>query len=199
MLELMGLGVISGSLVSISLGFIFFMLIETGISSGWRACFFLILGVLLGDAILLGIALFYSQMLAQTLQEYGAWLHVLAGLMFVGMGLVQLWHPRSASARSNQGLTTGLWQAFWVNLGNPSNWTFWLVLYSAPPVSVADGSGQLVFGLSALFSIVLCSSLVALVAAKTGKYLPEKSVSRINQAVSVGMIAVGLYWLFFVG
>ena len=199
MLELMGLGFISGCLVSISLGFIFFLLIETAISSGWKAAFRIIFAVLLGDSILLGLALLFSQSLAQTLREFGPFLHLVAGLMFLIMGLYQLWKPKSTSGVSQSKSTALFVPAFLINVGNPSNWTFWLVLYSAPPVSLASVEGKWAFGLSALASIVACSAAVSFIAAKTGKYLPEKSVLRINQVVSLGLIAVGLYWLFFVG
>lgn len=199
MLELMGLGFISGCLVSISLGFIFFMLIETSISRGWKASSRIILAVLLGDSLLLGLALFFSQSLAQTLHEFASVLHLLAGLMFVSMGMYQFRHPRTAAGTSKHGESSLFIRALLINLGNPSNWTFWLVLYSAPPVSGAQLQGQWAFGLSALASIVVCSSVVSLLASKTGKYLPDKSIWRINQLVSIGLVAVGLYWLFFVG
>jgi threonine/homoserine/homoserine lactone efflux protein len=196
MLELMGLGFISGCLVSISLGFIFFLLIETAISSGWKASISVILGVLLGDSLLLAIALFFSQSLSQVLSEMGDGLQWAAGSMFLGMGLYQLTHPRTTKETSIKGGSTLFVQAFLINLGNPSNWTFWLVLYSAPPVSYAQLSGKWAFGLSALASIVACSLLVSCIAAKSGRYLPDKTVLRINQAVSVGLVLVGLYWLF---
>ena len=199
MLELMGLGFISGCLVSISLGFIFFLLIETAISSGWKASFRIILAVLVGDSILLGLALLFSQSLARTLSEFGPVLHLVAGLMFLSMGLYQFLKPRSTSRASQSQSSAQFVPAFLINVGNPSNWTFWLVLYSAPPVSLASLEGKWAFGLSALASIVACSAVVSLLAAKTGKYLPEKSVLRINQVVSAGLVLVGLYWLFFVG
>lgn len=197
MLELMGLGFISGCLVSISLGFIFFMLIETAISRGWKASFQIILAVLMGDSILLGLALLFSQSLSQTLHEFGTVLHLIAGLMFIGMGLYQFTHPRTAPGSSNRGESALFLRALLINLGNPSNWTFWLVLYSAPPVSRANAMGQWVFGASALASIVVCSAVVSMLASKTGKYLPDKSVLRINQVVSLGLLAVGVYWLLF--
>jgi threonine/homoserine/homoserine lactone efflux protein len=145
------------------------------------------------------LALLFSQSLAQTLSEFGSILHLVAGLMFLGMGLYQFWNPRSATPASHAKSSALFVPAFLINVGNPSNWTFWLVLYSAPPVSLASLEGKWAFGLSALASIVACSTVVSLLAAKTGKYLPENSVLRISQAVSVGLVLVGLYWLFFVG
>lgn len=200
MLELVSFGFFSGCLVSISLGFIFFLLVEAGIEGGWKLALPIIFGVLIGDALLLVLALFYSQTLSQTLLEHAEILNATAGFMFLGMGVFQWFRPLKSSAGKDPRLgliSHSFVKAFAINLANPSNWTFWLVLYSAPALSQAGLQGQLTFGLAVLSGIVGSEFALAIAASVSGKGISDWMLRRLNQGVAMGLAAVGLYWLLF--
>jgi threonine/homoserine/homoserine lactone efflux protein len=195
MASLIGLGFISGFFISISLGFVFFLLIEAGIQKGWRSALPLIAGVLIGDSLLVLASLFYSQQMAEFLASWENEFRWVAGLTFFTLGLWQWFRkPKNLESMQDNGQRY-FWQALGINLSNPSNWAFWLLMFSAPPVSVASLEGQMAFGISALLSIGLSEWAVAFLASLMGQRLPQKAVDTLNRALSLGLILLGLYWL----
>ncbi|MFZ9754614.1 MAG: LysE family translocator [Bacteroidia bacterium] len=195
MASLIGLGFISGFFISISLGFVFFLLIEAGIQRGWRSALPLIAGVLIGDSLLVLSSLWYSQQMAEFLASWENEFRWVAGLTFFTLGLWQWFRkPTNLESMQNNGQRY-FWQALGINLSNPSNWAFWLLLFSAPPVSVASLEGQMAFGISALLSIGLSEWAVAFLASLMGQRLPQKAVDALNRALSLGLMLLGLYWL----
>jgi len=87
-------GILFGMLLSILIGPVFFVLLETSIKKGARHAVFIDIGVLLSDILYLIAAFFFSEKINQSINEYSYLKYIGAGL-FIIMGLVSIIKKKS--------------------------------------------------------------------------------------------------------
>ena len=78
-----GLG--TGFVMSISLGAVFFLLIQAGLAGGWRKGLPLALGVIVGDMIYVAVALHFSEAITESLVTYRSVIAVCGALALLNI------------------------------------------------------------------------------------------------------------------
>lgn len=192
-------GIGTGFVMSISLGAVFFLLIQAGLAGGWRKGLPLALGVIAGDLIYVTLSLHFSEAITETLVNYRGVIAKLGAIVFFILAIVHVFNHQKVKA---QGLDERLlqmkdWQlwlkSFAINVLNPVNIAWWLSLYSLPPAADFSYSGKWIFGITIL-AMVLCTELgVAWGAGKIKGYLTESRIRQMDLFLAVLFLAMGVY------
>ncbi|TSJ46539.1 LysE family translocator [Fluviicola chungangensis] len=136
LLDIILKGIITGFILSIMIGPVFFLLLETSIRKGIRAAIAFDVGVLLSDLIYIIIALiFYSEVSKITSGEYGHIISIVGGIVLVIFGLVTLLKKpkedkKEAEQLNNQTkdlILLGL-KGFLLNFANPGVIFYWITV-----------------------------------------------------------------------
>jgi len=136
LLDILLKGIITGFILSIMIGPVFFLLLETSIRKGIRAAIAFDIGVLLSDVIYIVIALiFYSEVSKITSGEYGHIISIVGGIILVIFGLVTLLKKpkedkKEAEQLNNQKkdlILLGL-KGFLLNFANPGVIFYWITV-----------------------------------------------------------------------
>lgn len=89
MIEAILHGIGAGILFSFLTGPVFFSMIKTSIEKGFKAGFSLAIGVILGDIILISLAIFSSQFVDYD-PKYNTYIGLIGGLFLLGIGIFYL-------------------------------------------------------------------------------------------------------------
>lgn len=136
MLDIILKGIITGFILSIMIGPVFFLLLETSIRKGIRAAIAFDIGVLLSDLIYIIIALiFYSEVSKITSGEYGHIISIVGGIVLVIFGLVTLLKKPKEDKKEAEQLNKqakdlillGL-KGFLLNFANPGVIFYWITV-----------------------------------------------------------------------
>ncbi|WP_430405663.1 LysE family translocator [Fluviicola sp.] len=137
MLDILLKGILTGFILSIMIGPVFFLLLETSIRKGIRAAIAFDIGVFLSDLIYIIIALiFYSEVSKITSGEYGHIISIVGGIILVIFGLVTLLKkPKEDKKEAEKQLNNqtkdlillGL-KGFLLNFANPGVIFYWITV-----------------------------------------------------------------------
>jgi threonine/homoserine/homoserine lactone efflux protein len=132
-------GVGLGLLLSIMLGPVFFIILDTSIKKGIKSALFLDLGVLISDLMYISIAyVFVNQVTKLQEGDNASWLLMIGGAVFVVFGLITLKKKnpkikknaiKPSELKSNNYFTTML-KGFFLNAVNPGVLFYWLTIIS---------------------------------------------------------------------
>lgn len=192
-----GLG--TGFVMSVSLGAVFFLLIQAGLVGGWRKGLPLALGVIAGDLIYVTLALHFSEAITETLVLYRGHIAKAGAVVFWIMAVVHVFHHQKSKS---QGLDERLlqmkdWQlwlkSFAINVLNPVNIAWWLSLYSLPPAADFGYSGKWIFGIVTLFTVLTTELGVAWGAGKIKNYLTDGRIRQIDLFLALLFLGMGIY------
>ncbi len=137
MLDITLKGILTGFILSIMIGPVFFLLLETSIRKGVRAAIAFDMGVLLSDLIYIIIALiFYSEVSKITSGEYAHIISIVGGIILMIFGLVTLLKkPKEDAKETDKQLNStkkdlillGL-KGFLLNFANPGVIFYWITV-----------------------------------------------------------------------
>ena len=137
MLDITLKGILTGFILSIMIGPVFFLLLETSIRKGVRAAIAFDVGVLLSDLIYIIIALiFYSEVSKITSGEYSYIISIVGGIILMVFGLVTLLKkPKEDAKETDKQLNStkkdlillGL-KGFLLNIANPGVIFYWITV-----------------------------------------------------------------------
>ncbi|WP_341900137.1 LysE family transporter [Fluviicola taffensis] len=137
MLDILLKGILTGFILSIMIGPVFFLLLETSIRKGIRAAIAFDIGVFVSDLIYIIIALiFYSEVSKITSGEYGHIISIVGGFILVIFGLVTLLKkPKEDKKEAEKQLNNqtkdlillGL-KGFLLNFANPGVIFYWITV-----------------------------------------------------------------------
>ena len=134
MVDLIIGGIGLGLVLSIMLGPVFFILLETSIKKGVRSAFFLDLGVLISDLMYISLAyVFVSQVAAFKENENIYWLLIVGGVVFIVFGFMTM--RNKVPRKKNRGINpndltsnnyfTTMVKGFFLNAVNPGVLFYW--------------------------------------------------------------------------
>jgi threonine/homoserine/homoserine lactone efflux protein len=127
-------GVVTGFVLSIMIGPVFFVLLETSITKGIRAALALDLGVLLSDLLYVLIAyVFYSEVASLSSKDNRYIMNIIGGVLFLVYGIVTLLKKTKTDFEGNSTLTIPnskdmlvlVIKGFLLNLANPMVIFYW--------------------------------------------------------------------------
>lgn len=206
MLELIIKAVITGFILSVLIGPVFFMLLEISIRKGVRAALSFDLGVLLSDIIYILIAyLFYNQVANITSGDQRYLFQLIGGTVFIIFGCFTLFKkpnnevdPENVSIQTKDYLTLGL-KGFLLNFANPAVIVYWFSVIA----NGAEGSEKnpdqglhlelyIVIILVTFFSLDI---LKVIGAKKLRPFITEKVLIGLNRLTGLIILITGVVLL----
>jgi threonine/homoserine/homoserine lactone efflux protein len=137
LLDILLKGILTGFILSIMIGPVFFLLLETSIRKGIRAAIAFDIGVFLSDFIYIIIALiFYSEVSKITSGEYGHIISIVGGIILMIFGMVTLFKKpkedkkeaeKQLNKQTKDMILLGL-KGFLLNFANPGVIFYWITV-----------------------------------------------------------------------
>lgn len=208
MLDLILKGIVTGFILSIMVGPVFFLLLETSIRKGARAAISFDIGVLLSDFIYIIIAyIFYSEVANLTKGKNNEIAKVIGGSLFIVYGIVtyfkKLKHPPVDDdgnvIQKNKDYLYLFLKGFLLNFANPLVIFYWFSV-----MTLASKNTQLPNGESApimLFITIIMTTffffdiLKIIGAKKLRPLVTDNLLKSLNQLIGIVFVGFGVFLL----
>jgi len=208
LLDLILKGIVTGFILSIMVGPVFFLLLETSIRKGARAAISFDIGVLLSDFIYIIIAyIFYSEVADLTKGKNNEIAKVIGGSLFIVYGIVtyfkKLKHPPVDDdgniIQKNKDYLFLFLKGFLLNFANPLVIFYWFSV-----MTLASKNTQLPNGESApimLFITIIMTTffffdiLKIIGAKKLRPLVTDNLLKSLNQLIGIVFVGFGVFLL----
>lgn len=196
-------GIITGFILSIMIGPVFFLLLETSIRKGVRAALAFDSGVFLSDLIYVSIAyVFYAEVASVTKGEYSYLIQLVGGVIFIVFGLVTLLKkPKKASGEDTEGIAQtkdyvklGL-KGFLLNFANPAVLFYWMgvIAWGAKNHEEEDSDYTLVYIIVLLLTFFSIDFLKIVGAKKLRPFITDQVLTGLNRITGIVILLSGTY------
>ena len=197
-------GIPLGIFLSFMIGPVFFVLLETSITKGFRAALFFDLGVILADVFFIGVAYLGSYRLIQSLKDDPA-MFIFGGIVMITYGLITYFKLRNAHRVEADEEVVELIKkdylslfikGFLLNFINIGVLGFWLlIIITFVPKLHADVSNVVWFFITVILTYIVTDIGKILLAKKLRKKLTVPNIIKIKKVSSILMIVFGLFLL----
>ena len=188
-------GVLMGLFLTVFIGPVFFLLIETSIKTGVRDAFIMDAGVILSD--LLWVILLYwgvDKYLGQFL--YNPIAMMIAGGVFIVFGIGNIVSLKKTTPKILKRKSKLFRQGFILNAINPSVALFWLATVTYVVKEFSNSTTQIfTFFISGFITVLVFDSLKFIAAKKLRQFLNERRQNILSIVVSIALMGFGLYML----
>ena len=201
-------GVVTGFVLSIMIGPVFFVLLETSITKGMRAALALDLGVLLSDLLYILIAyVFYSEVASLSSKDNRYIMNIIGGVLFLIYGIVTLLKKTKTDYEGNSTLTIPnskdmlvlVIKGFLLNLANPMVIFYWFSIMTLGNSYVNDATTiqyPIFFFLLVIILTFFSFDILKIVGAKYLRPLvTNKLLNGLNKLIG---IIFGLFGVFLI-
>jgi threonine/homoserine/homoserine lactone efflux protein len=190
-----------GIFLSFMIGPVFFILIETSISKGFRAALAFDLGVVLGDIFFIGVAYLGSYRLIASLKDKPA-LFIFGGIVMVAYGIISFVKLKKQAKiqyeaiddeiiKKNYGSL--LAKGFFLNIINIGVLGFWLaIIISVGPKLEMQTPRMMTFFTSVIVSYLLVDCLKIVLAKQLKSKLTPSNILKIKKGISIVLIVFGV-------
>jgi len=207
MLEAIISGVTLGFVLSLLVGPVFFLLLDTSIKKGFRSAIFLAVGVLISDGLYI-IITYFSSVAIGIMNTYQIEIGLAGGILLIVFGVITiLKKPQIKSSEldlssPNKSPFVDLIKGFAMNFLNPFVLIFWVGVSG----SVSSGKSfsythTVIFFSSALATVFLSDLLKAWTASRLRTFLKPGFLIWVNRVSGAGLLLFGvrmLYKMYFV-
>ena len=197
-------GIPLGIFLSFMIGPVFFVLLETSITKGFRAALFFDLGVILADVFFIGVAYLGSYRLIQSLKDDPA-MFIFGGIVMITYGLITYFKLRNAHRDEvdeevveliKKDYLSLFIKGFLLNFINIGVLGFWLlIIITFVPKLHADVSNVVWFFTTVILTYIVTDIGKILLAKKLRKKLTVPNIIKIKKVSSILMIVFGLFLL----
>ena len=194
-------GIPWGIFLSFMIGPVFFILIETSITKGFRAALTFDLGVVLGDVFFIGIAYLGSYRLISSLKDKPA-LFIFGGILMVAYGIISFVKLKKQAKIQYEAIDDEIIKknygslfikGFFLNIINIGVLGFWLaIIISVGPKLEMQTSIMMTFFTSVIVSYLLIDCLKIVLAKQLKSKLTPTTILKIKKGISVVLIVFGL-------
>ena len=190
-----------GIFLSFMIGPVFFILIETSITKGFRAALAFDLGVVFGDIFFIGVAYLGSYRLIASLKDKPA-LFIFGGIVMVTYGIISFVKLKKQAKiqyeaiddeiiKKNYGSL--LAKGFFLNVINIGVLGFWLaIIISVGPKLDMQTPRMLTFFTSVIVSYLLVDCLKIVLAKQLKSKLTPTNILKIKKGISIVLIVFGV-------
>ena len=190
-----------GIFLSFMIGPVFFILIETSITKGFRAALAFDLGVVLGDIFFIGVAYLGSYRLISSLKDKPA-LFIFGGIVMVAYGIISFVKLKKQAKiqyeaiddeiiKKNYGSL--LAKGFFLNIINIGVLGFWLaIIISVGPKLEMQTPRMMTFFTSVIVTYLLVDCLKIVLAKQLKSKLTPTNILKIKKAISIVLIVFGV-------
>lgn len=210
MVDLIVGGVGLGLVLSIMLGPVFFILLETSIKKGVKSAFFLDLGVLISDLMYISLAyVFVSQVAAFKENENIYWLLIVGGVVFIVFGFMTM--RNKVPRKKNRGINpndltsnnyfTTMVKGFFLNAVNPGVLFYWGAIIGRSKELEKLGSfskemTELIYVGVILLTFFTVDIFKIFGAKKLKNVLTPAWMKIINRVLGIILVCIGFIFLF---
>ncbi|MEY2922946.1 MAG: hypothetical protein RL108_1572 [Bacteroidota bacterium] len=194
-------GIPWGIFLSFMIGPVFFILIETSITKGFRAALTFDLGVVLGDIFFIGIAYLGSYRLISSLKDKPA-LFIFGGILMVAYGIISFVKLKKQAKIQYEAIDDEIIKknygslfikGFFLNIINIGVLGFWLaIIISVGPKLEMQTSRMMTFFTSVIVSYLLIDCLKIVLAKQLKSKLTPTNILKIKKGISIVLIVFGL-------
>ena len=194
-------GIPWGIFLSFMIGPVFFILIETSITKGFRAALTFDLGVVLGDVFFIGIAYLGSYRLISSLKDKPA-LFIFGGILMVAYGIISFVKLKKQAKIQYEAIDDEIIKknygslfikGFFLNIINIGVLGFWLaIIISVGPKLEMQTSRMMTFFTSVIVSYLLIDCLKIVLAKQLKSKLTPTNILKIKKGISIVLIVFGL-------
>jgi threonine/homoserine/homoserine lactone efflux protein len=192
MLEALLYGLTSGVAMCLSLGTVFFALIQNSVDNGYRSGMKIALGVVTCDLLFILFALFGTALLPQV-DHFDRYLRLSCAALLLGLGSVSLLRGTPKLAYPQTRLGTFVYyfgKGFFLNALNPINFFIWVSV--AALVRRYDSAQTAVFFGACLMAIFGTETIISLSAHHLKHRFSARVLGAINKVSGLVFIVVGL-------
>lgn len=184
-----------GFLLSFMIGPVFFVLLETSATKGFRAGLSLDIGVIIADIVFLLIAYFSSFQLLENLSNQPG-LFVFGGMILLVYGIVIFVkkEAKKANLKASKGNYLSLMvKGFLLNFINIGVLAFWLGLIVIVGPSLDNDPNRILVFFGTVIVVYFMTDMVKILLAKQLKrYLTQERIVLIKKGLGVVLIACGI-------
>lgn len=184
-----------GFLLSFMIGPVFFVLLETSATKGFRAGVSLDIGVILADIVFLLIAYFSSFQLLENLSNEPG-LFVFGGMILLvyGIFLFVKKTKKKSNVKASKGTYLGLLvKGFLLNFINIGVLAFWLGLIIVVGPSLENNPNRMMVFFGTVLIVYFATDLMKIVLAKQLKrYLTQERIVLIKKGLGIVLIICGI-------
>jgi threonine/homoserine/homoserine lactone efflux protein len=194
-------GIPWGIFLSFMIGPVFFILIETSITKGFRAALTFDLGVVLGDIFFIGIAYLGSYRLIASLKDKPA-LFIFGGILMVAYGIISFIKLKKQAKIQYDAIDDEIIKknygslfikGFFLNIINIGVLGFWLaIIISVGPKLDMQTSRMMTFFTSVIVSYLLIDCIKMVLAKQLKSKLTPTNIFKIKKGISIVLIVFGL-------
>jgi threonine/homoserine/homoserine lactone efflux protein len=190
-----------GLFLSFMVGPVFFILLETSITKGFRAAIVFDLGVVLGDIFFIGIAYLGSYRLIQSLKDKPA-LFIFGGIIMLVYGIISFVKLRKEEKINDEEIDRDIIKrnygslfikGFLLNVINIGVLGFWLaVIISVGPKLDMQNSRMITFFTSVIITYLLIDCLKILLAKQLKSKMTPNNILKIKKIISIVLMVFGV-------
>ena len=194
-------GIPWGIFLSLMIGPVFFVLLETSIIKGFRAALVFDLGVVLGDIVFIGIAYLGSYRLIQSLKDQPA-LFIFGGVLMLSYGIISFIQLKKEQKINTDTIDKEIIKknyfslfvkGFLLNIINIGVLGFWLaIIISVGPKLEMQTSRMMTFFISVVVSYLLIDCIKILLAKQLKTKLTPINILKIKKVISIVMMVFGM-------
>ncbi len=205
MVQLITKAVITGFILSIMIGPVFFVLLETSIKKGIRAAIAFDIGVLLSDMVYILIALnFYFEVQHLTEGENQHLLKIIGGALFMIYGVITFFKKAKVSKKDSKGNIVKdtsdykmlMLKGFVLNIANPLVIFYWFSVMTLAEKTEGDSTVPVLFFLGIILITFFSFDLLKIIGAKQLRPLmTDKLLRALNQLIGIVFAGFGIFLL----
>lgn len=194
-------GIPWGIFLSFMIGPVFFILLETSITKGFRAALAFDLGVVLGDVFFIGVAYLGSYRLISSLKDKPA-LFIFGGIVMVAYGIISFVKLKKQSKIQYEAIEDEIIKknygslfvkGFFLNVINIGVLGFWLaIIISVGPKLDMQTPRMLTFFTSVILTYLVVDCLKIVLAKQLKSKLTPINILKIKKGISIVLIVFGL-------
>ena len=194
-------GIPWGIFLSFMIGPVFFILLETSITKGFRAALAFDLGVVLGDVFFIGVAYLGSYRLISSLKDKPA-LFIFGGIVMVAYGIISFVKLKKQSKIQFEAIEDEIIKknygslfvkGFFLNVINIGVLGFWLaIIISVGPKLEMQTPRMLTFFTSVILTYLVVDCLKIVLAKQLKSKLTPTNILKIKKGISIVLIVFGL-------
>ena len=190
-----------GFAFSFALGPVFFSLIKASLENGFRSAVYIVLGVIVADMILLGIAYGGVETLLPNNMDVAFWTQLIGGLFLLGIGIATIRKKNQDTEGvvivPSKMILKNIARGFFLNIFNPANFFEWVgaagVLKSKYHFALYQ---NISFFTGALLAVFCTGLSVAYFASRLRKVLNEQVMYAINIVTGSIFLCFGVWLLW---
>jgi threonine/homoserine/homoserine lactone efflux protein len=192
--EIILYGFLTGMVMSIMLGTVFFALVQNSIDHGFKTGIFISLGVISSDLLLITVSWLNSELIPEG-SATDFIVRLCGGIFLLVYGISNLLkkvkpaYPKTEKKQIVKFISLG----FFLNVLNPGNYVGWLAISTQlKTVAKYSLSESIFYFAGALSAIFVMECLIAWGASFLKPYITDRFLSRVNKTVGVLFIGFAL-------